>query len=138
MDDSEEFRLSCAECGHTAVTILIVPPVTPLPQRHRMMVPLPPGEWRYEVQALGLGGMNTTVSAEGAALLKQAVETGDLGYLLRLEYPIPGAVCRECRAVYCTEHMTVEKVLEAGGAPMYDYYYAKLCCRGHRGTFERL
>jgi hypothetical protein len=137
VSDTEEFTLSCAECGQTAVTILIAPPGTPLPER-ASTAPMPLREWRYEVEVLGLGGVTAETTAEGAASLKRTVETGDLEYLLELERPIAGAICRKCRAAYCVEHISVEKVVEECGAPMYDYYYSKTCCKGHRGTYERI
>jgi hypothetical protein len=93
--------------------------------------------WRVEMETPQQGGMNCPTSAEGAASLRQAVETGDFEDLYKWGRPLAAAICPTCRAFYCEEHQSALRVYESGGSPLYDYYFETTCWKGHRRTFER-
>ena len=48
-----------------------------------------------------------------------------------------GNYCFECEAWYCEAHSPIEKIIEPGGAPMFDWYWQSVCPRGHTRKFER-
>ena len=122
----EPLRFTCEECGRAAGSLELIEPTDE--PRH-------PGDlghdhWRLDVQ----GPVPTTHwILRNADELRHALADGSVEELAAINPEYVNFWCRECRAVYCTDHWQPIKPTRDEG--FYDLTYGT-CPQGHRVVLD--
>jgi hypothetical protein len=126
---------TCAVCGEPATTVQILEVGEPPPMDPRNELGLDTSTRRLMVKTSGTGSFTTGLGDDEDPLFLW--RSGDFRTIRSHDSQATGNYCFECEAWYCEAHSPIEKNIEPGGAPMFDWYWQSVCPRGHTRKFER-
>ncbi len=134
-DSPDEMVFACSVCGQPATTVQVLEAGVVPPSWPADASPVDVDHQRRMVTTSGTGAWTTQVESDDDPLTLW--RNGDLEELRHQDSQSTGNYCFDCAAWYCTRHSPIKQVVEAGGAPMYDWFWQSVCPEGHKRTFER-
>lgn len=114
-DGSVAVDIRCAICGAVAMHIESTAPGDPLVSPRGMPSdgpPVPTSSAGIRTEAGMLNLWMALETEDGIAAARDAIESGDIAALMRIDPEIVPFYCRECEASYCEAHWTTRQVFD--------------------------
>lgn len=125
---------TCSKCGKVATRVRVLEPGEVPETQDTFWSSLTSDSRRLCIEIGGLQSWTSQRTDSPQEILRDWIAEDFLALRRGDETQVANR-CFECEQWYCADHAPWERIVY--GAPAYDYYFARVCPRGHECTVER-
>ncbi len=129
-----DLAFTCSECGKVATRVRVLEPGEVPETQDPFWSNLTSDSRRICIEIDGFASWTSQTTGSPREILRHWIAEDFLALRDEDETKVANR-CFECDKWYCSDHDPWKRIVD--GAPAYDYYFARVCPRGHESTVER-
>ncbi len=129
-----DLAFTCSECGKVATRVRVLKSGEVPETQDPFWSSLTSDSRRICIEIDGFASWTSRTTGSPQEILRHWIAEDFLTLRNEDETKVANR-CFECEEWYCSDHTPWERIVY--GAPAYDYYFARVCPRGHECTVER-